>query len=58
MVLDAVVGATGKEAGNGGPLVAVDGVGPDDDGVLGGCEGAVLYARAQLIAPPEAARFA
>lgn len=58
MVLDAVVGAAGEEAGDGGPLVAVEGVGSGDDGVLGGGEGVVLYGWGQLIAPPEAARLA
>lgn len=58
MVFDGVVGAAGEEAGDGGPLVAVEGVGFDDEGVLGGGERAVVDAGAQLVAPPQAARLA
>lgn len=55
VVLDSVVGASGQEARDGGPLVAVEGVGLGDDVILGGGEWAVLHVGAQLVAPPETA---
>lgn len=58
MVLDGVVGTAGQEARNGGPLVAVEGVSLDYDGILGGSKRAVLDGGAELIAPPEPARLA
>jgi hypothetical protein len=58
VVLDGIVSAARKEAGYGGPFVAVQCVGMDDGGVLRRCEGTVLHMGAQLIAPSETARFA
>ena len=57
VVFDCIVGATREEASDGGPSVAVPGVGREDDGVLGWCERAVLHLGAQLVAPPQAARL-
>lgn len=58
MVLDGVVRSAGQETRNGGPLISMDGVSPDDDGVFIGSKRAVLYAGAKLIAPSEPARLA
>ena len=58
MVLDGIVGAAGEEAGDGGPAVAVAGVGGEDGVVLGGGEGAVLDVGAELVAPAQAAGLA
>lgn len=55
MVFDRVIGSAREEAGNGGPAVAVPGVGGEDGVVLGGGEGAVLDGGAELVAPAEAA---
>lgn len=57
MILDGIVRPTGQQAGNGGPPVSVAGVGGDDGVILGWREGAVLDAGAELVAPPEPARF-
>lgn len=57
MVLDGVVRSSWQEAGDGSPLVTVDGVSLDDDGILGGSKRTVLYAWAELIAPSEPARL-
>ena len=57
VVLDGVVGAPGEEARDGGPLVTVEGVGPEDDVVLHRREGAVLHGGAELVAPPQPARL-
>lgn len=57
MVLDGVVRPPRQQPGNGGPPVTVARVRRHDGLVLGGGEGAVLDARAQLVAPPEPARL-
>lgn len=58
MILNCVIGASGEELGNGGPLVAVLGVCGEDGFVFFGGEGSVVDAGAELVAPPEAAGFA
>lgn len=58
MVLDGIICSAGEEAGDGGPLVAVEGVGPDDNVVLLRRKGLVLDGGAELVAPPEAAGLA
>ena len=58
MVLDGVVGAAREEARDGGPLVAVAGVGGEDERVLARREGAVVHVGAELVAPAEAAGLA
>lgn len=58
MILNRIVGAAGEEASDGGPLVAVEGVCPDDGGVLGRRERLVLHVGAELVAPPQPARLA
>lgn len=57
MVLDGIVGAAGEQARDGGPAVAVLVVGSKDGVVLRRGEGAVLHRGAELVAPPQAARF-
>lgn len=58
VVLDGVVGSAVEEAGDGGPLVAEAGVGPDYGVVFLWREGTVLHLRGELVAPPEPARLA
>lgn len=58
MILDRIVGAAGEEASDGGPLVAVEGVCPDDRGVLCRSERLVLHVGAELVTPPQPARLA
>lgn len=58
VVLDGVVGSAVEEAGDGGPLVAEAGVGPDYGVVFLWREGTVLHLRGELVAPPEPAGLA
>lgn len=58
MVFDGIIGPAGEKAGNGGPTVAVAGMGGDDGVIFGRRERAVLDTRAELVAPTEAAGFA
>lgn len=55
MVLHRIIRPTRKQAGNGGPSVAVPCMSGEDGVVLGRREGPMLYTGAELVAPPEPA---
>lgn len=58
MILDRVVCPPGQNTGDSGPLVTVNGMGLNDDGVLCGAEWAVLHLGTELVAPAEPAGLA
>ncbi|TQD91160.1 hypothetical protein C1H46_023243 [Malus baccata] len=58
VIFDGIVGAAGEEAGDGGPLITVEGMSLDNNGVLLRRKGLVLDGGAELIAPTEAAGLA
>ena len=57
MVFDGIIGSPREEASNGGPPVAVAGMGSDDGVILRLGERVVLDAGTELVTPTEPAGF-